>query len=105
MKHPCPDRQEQIEGFVTGTLSPETTSSLQEHIHQCPACREYLEALSGDSERLAQFAEAELLASIPLSAEVTELADRGRPITLERNHPIAALYRALAEKVENVVGK
>ena len=76
MNHPCPHRQEQIEALITGGLSPEESNDLHRHIEQCPACREYFELLNGDSDRLAQFAEAMGPTIARLETNVLEILDR-----------------------------
>ncbi|GAG11496.1 unnamed protein product, partial [marine sediment metagenome] len=57
MENTCENIQEQIPELITGALPAEKTDELQQHISQCPACSEYLEALQADDKLLSEFAE------------------------------------------------
>lgn len=57
MENSCENIQEWIPELITGTLPAEKAAELQHHISQCPACREYLEAMQADDRLLGDFAE------------------------------------------------
>jgi hypothetical protein len=58
MKSVCNKVQEQIPELIAGTLPAEKAAELSRHIDDCPACREYLNALQADDKLLAGFAES-----------------------------------------------
>ncbi len=58
MSEECEKIQEQMLQYVTGELSAQEAQSLERHIEQCSACKEYLEALQSDDKLLGDFTEA-----------------------------------------------
>jgi hypothetical protein len=76
MEDICEKVREQIPELVTGALKPETAAELRHHIDQCPACREYLQALQTDGKLLGEFAEAMQPVVTRLEDEVIEALGR-----------------------------
>lgn len=55
MNFECQEYRERIAAMVTGYLSPEEEEQLEQHLSECPDCREYLELLREDDRLLAGF--------------------------------------------------
>jgi len=57
MEKVCQDIREQIPELITGALPPERAAELRQHIDQCPACSQYVQALQADDKLLRDFTE------------------------------------------------
>ncbi len=60
MTRECENIREQIGDYIEGMLSGELSKALNEHLEQCPDCREYFDALVADDKLLSGFAQAML---------------------------------------------
>ena len=58
MNGPCEKMRDKIADHVLGILSQEEICALDEHISQCPRCKEYAEALQIEKQELLQFGES-----------------------------------------------
>lgn len=54
MNSDCEKIQDQIADLVTGTLSPEDTQKLHQHLDECSSCRDYMHALKNEDMLLTQ---------------------------------------------------
>jgi ATP-binding protein involved in chromosome partitioning len=69
--------------------------------HVCSKCghEEFLFGREGVS-RLAKEIECDLLASVPLNAELREKSDSGQPIVVENaSHPVSLVYADICDKI------
>jgi len=70
----------------------------------CPHCDQISYPFSrGGGEALSSYAQEELLASIPLSADVSPMADNGRPVALDRENPVGAIFHQVAEQLPRLL--
>lgn len=67
---------------------------------QCPGCddKHYIFG-QGQGEQIADNLNVDLLAQIPLAQDIRENSDKGAPIALSDQHPLAEHYRRLAQKI------
>jgi hypothetical protein len=54
MNRPCPEMKDRIADYVLGALEASQVQALQEHVSECSGCRQYLQALRGQDESLAE---------------------------------------------------
>ena len=64
----------------------------------CPQCGTDVPLFQGNSTSLAQSLDVLMLGRIPFDRGLNQASDRGEPI-LDGNHPIAARYGEIAEKI------
>lgn len=55
MKNNCDKMKDQIADFITGILPESEIHTLERHLSECPACRDYAEALEKEERLLTGF--------------------------------------------------
>lgn len=67
---------------------------------QCPSCgKKYHIFGKGHTEQFAAELDTELLGSLPLNPEIQETSDLGTPVAMQEHHPMAKIYRSIAQKI------
>ena len=54
MKNPCEKIRDKIVDSMLGNLDRDEAKVLDEHIHQCPACKSYADTLQIEKQKLLQ---------------------------------------------------
>jgi anti-sigma factor RsiW len=81
----CQKMQDKIIDYIIGALSKEEIEMVEQHVAQCPQCRQYMEALQKQSSTLGQWAEQ-------LQGRMTSQEDKIiaglEHITLQQSQPV-----------------
>jgi len=77
MDRRCEEMRDRMAESLAASLSEEERSEIDRHIEQCPACREYLQALRSDDERLIGLAAATGPSIDRIESGVMDALDRG----------------------------
>lgn len=59
----------------------------------------------GGGEKLVQFSESNLLGQIPIVQSIREGGDSGKPVVLDDNHPVAAIFMEIARNTITQLNK
>jgi ATP-binding protein involved in chromosome partitioning len=57
----------------------------------------------GGGQKLAEYANSELLGQVPLVQSVREGGDIGIPVSIQENHPVGIIFKEITEKLMNQV--
>jgi len=69
--------------------------------YHCPHCnQESFPFSQGGGQSVSNFANTQLLVSIPIFPDMVARADAGKPIGLDPTHPAGKIYRTLVEKID-----
>lgn len=71
----------------------------------CPDCGKVIDIFGVDGgKKLAEAEKVKFLGAIPISPEMTERGDLGRPVALAKNNKIGDMYRKMAAEIMTTLG-